>query len=113
MPRNRPAAQPAWLKPGRAGGAILRTRNPYGNPCPQCGARRYERCTQRVGGAAIKWTEDEIAQGYAQLNNTGEFIYIKDKPCHTRVPLVLGIGYDDDNERNEGLSDDEYSGGDS
>jgi hypothetical protein len=59
----------------------------------------------------IRWTEEELAQGYGHLNNTGEFIYIKDKPCSKRVPLVLGISIGDDSERdNERVLEDEYSG---
>jgi len=110
---NRAMDRDGWLKPGRSGGAILRTANPYGNPCPDCGARRYERCFKyHRRPKDMRLSQADIANGASE---DGDFIYIKDKPCKSRVTLYLGI----DNElhprrrvKKGMVEDNDYSGGD-
>ncbi len=100
MTINRAMERAGWLKPGRAGGAVVRSLNPYGNPCPGCGAKRYERC--------FKYHRAPIIRGQ---RDGSDFIYIKDKPCSQRVPLTLGISIEDDNEGENGeVIDNDYRG---
>lgn len=89
MSRNRPSNVPDWLKANRVGGAAPRVTNVYGNPCPDCGAARYERCFKSYKAPSdMKLSQDDIADG---ASHDGGYIYIKDKPCARRVTLYRGI----------------------
>ncbi len=71
-------------------GALRAQRgNPWGNPCPQCGAKRYERCF-KLSGCTLPDTKERI-----------EFIYIKHETCQERVtwyPYGQQVDMQSDNE---------------
>lgn len=78
---------------------------PYAVDCPNCPAKRYERCYKWQGVKGVKLSEDDIKTG---ATDDVRFIYIKDTPCAERVRLVSKR---DDNEGIEGdVIGNDYSG---
>lgn len=70
-------------QPTLYGVRIARSRNPLLNPCPTCGAQRYERCFRWTGISGVQFNEQERAEGYSE---NGRFLDVLPEVHSDRVP---------------------------